>query len=82
MKAKTFTLSLPDELAYKVAQVAKEESRTRSELFREAIRNYLDKREFAKLSRQAALEAIKRGINTEDDVDQLIHQFRVESVNP
>jgi metal-responsive CopG/Arc/MetJ family transcriptional regulator len=35
-----FTISFPDELANQVVAVAQEESRTISELFREAFRTY------------------------------------------
>jgi CopG family transcriptional regulator/antitoxin EndoAI len=78
MKARTFTLSLPDDLALKVERVAKEESRTRSELFREAVRRFIDTREFEMLRRQASLEATKRGILTEEHVDELVHRIRRE----
>jgi CopG family transcriptional regulator / antitoxin EndoAI len=80
MKARTFTLSLPDDLARKVERVAKEESRTRSELFREAVRRFMDARELETLRRQAAREAAKRGILTEEDVDELVHHSRREKV--
>jgi metal-responsive CopG/Arc/MetJ family transcriptional regulator len=39
------TVSLPAELASRADAVAKEESRTRSELLREALRLYIDTRE-------------------------------------
>ena len=39
------TVSLPAELASRADEVAKEESRTRSELLREALRLYIDTRE-------------------------------------
>ncbi len=39
------TVSLPPELASRADEVAKEESRTRSELLREALRLYIDTRE-------------------------------------
>jgi metal-responsive CopG/Arc/MetJ family transcriptional regulator len=43
-KYQTVTLSLPPELAEAVDRVAAEEARTRSELFREMIRVYLERR--------------------------------------
>jgi metal-responsive CopG/Arc/MetJ family transcriptional regulator len=39
------TVSLPAELASRADEVAREESRTRSELLREALRLYIDTRE-------------------------------------
>ena len=38
------TVSLPPELASRADEIAKEESRTRSELLREALRLYIDTR--------------------------------------
>lgn len=39
------TVSLPPELAREVDRVARKERRSRSELFREALRQYIDRRE-------------------------------------
>ena len=43
---KTITFSLPPEMAEQVQQVMKEEGRTMSELIREALRNYMEEREW------------------------------------
>lgn len=40
---RTFTISLPPKIAREVDRVAKAEGRTRSELFREAVRQYLNR---------------------------------------
>lgn len=42
---RTVTISIPPELARRVDHLAKTEGRTRSELFREAVRQYLEGRE-------------------------------------
>ena len=42
----TITFSLPPEMAQQVRQVVKDESRTVSELLREAIRLYMEEREW------------------------------------
>jgi len=42
---RTFTISLPPKLARQVDKQAAAEGRTRSELFREAVRQYLARRE-------------------------------------
>jgi len=42
---RTVTISLPPELAKRVDVVAGREGRSRSELFREALRQYLERRE-------------------------------------
>ncbi len=43
--SRTFTISLPPELARRVDRAARSEGRSRSELFREAVRQYLERRE-------------------------------------
>ncbi len=42
----TITFSLPPEMAQQVRQVVKDESRTLSEVLREAIRLYMEEREW------------------------------------
>ena len=43
---KTITFSLPPDMAQQVQGVMKEEGRTMSELIREALRNYMEEREW------------------------------------
>ena len=43
---KTITFSLPPEMAQQAQGVMKEEGRTMSELIREALRNYMEEREW------------------------------------
>ena len=45
-KTDTITFSLPPEMAEQVREVVKEEDRTVSELLREAIRLYMEEREW------------------------------------
>lgn len=42
---RTFTISLPPKLARQVDKQAAAEGRTRSDLFREAVRQYIERRE-------------------------------------
>ena len=51
----TITFSLPLEMAQQLRQVVKEEDRTVSELLREAIRLYMEEREWRRLERLARL---------------------------
>ena len=48
---KTITFSLPPELAEQVKNVVREEGRTMSELVREALRNYMEEREWLRRTR-------------------------------
>ena len=74
--SRVFTISFPEPLAQKVEQVAREESRNVSELFREAFRLY----QAEKFEKQ--LEAIRRTLPptnyAPDDVEALVHEVRRE----
>ena len=53
----TITFSLPPETAQQLRQVVKEEQRTMSELIREALRNYIEEREWLRTVRYERLKA-------------------------
>ena len=53
---KTITFSLPPEMADQVQEVMREEGRTMSELIREALRNYMEEREWLRTIRYERLE--------------------------
>ncbi len=73
---RTFTISLPPKLARRVDELAAAEGRTRSELFREAVRQYLTRQErWAQIFAYGEAEAKKRGW-TEADVDQAVADER------
>jgi metal-responsive CopG/Arc/MetJ family transcriptional regulator len=78
-----FTISLPPELAEQVIATAKAESRTISELFREAFRSYRAERVRALLdaSQQAGRRKGHMGY-TPDDVDRLIQETREKEARP
>ena len=54
---KAITFSMPPELANQVQQILKEEGRTMSEFLREAIRLYMDEREWLRKERYQRAEA-------------------------
>ena len=56
-KSKVITFSLPPEMAEQVRQVMQDESRTMSELIREALRLYMDQREWLRQERRERAEA-------------------------
>ena len=49
-KTKTITFSLPPEMAEQVQDLMREEGRTMSEWIREALRNYMEEREWLRTS--------------------------------
>ena len=77
--SRTFTISLPPDLAAKAEHLAKQECRTMSELFREAFRVYYGQH-INKLFEETAAYAATRNPHgyTEADVPRLIKEVRAE----
>ena len=61
----TITFSLPPEMAQQLRQVVKEEQRTVSELLREAIRLYMEEREWRRRER---MEWLRSRQNEQEDM--------------
>src|SRR2546423_9911313 len=61
MAVDTFTISLPPAMLQQLERVRKEENRTRSELVREALRQYIESRYPAEKTTKEELAAIRRG---------------------
>lgn len=69
------SLSLPPDLVREAERIAKQEGRTKSELFREALRRYIEERRWRGLQRYGAGRARRAGM-TEGDVDRTVQEFR------
>ncbi len=69
------SLSLPPDLVRKAERVAKQEGRTKSELFREALRHYIEERRWRGLQRYGASRARRLGL-TEADVERAVQEYR------
>ena len=54
---RTITFSLPPEMAEQAQDVMREEGRTMSELIREALRNYMEEREWLRTIRYERLRS-------------------------
>lgn len=78
-KYKVVTLSMPEEIYEQADEIAKEEGRTRSELFREALRQYVDTRKWRKLQRETAERARSLGITSDADVERIIGELREQT---
>jgi metal-responsive CopG/Arc/MetJ family transcriptional regulator len=73
------TVSLPSNLAESFDKLAKEESKNKSQLFREMLTSYEQRRKeerFHELQRYGAKKARKKGVLTETDVEKLVFQGR------
>lgn len=75
-KYKVVNISMPEELFKEAERLTREENRTRSELYREAIRQYIETRNWQKLQRETAERARKLGITSEEDVERIIGEVR------
>jgi CopG family transcriptional regulator/antitoxin EndoAI len=74
---KLVTISVLPELLNKIDAIAQEESRTRSELWREVMRRYVAERELKRLQRYGGKQAKKIGLK-EKDVQGLVDEYRAE----
>lgn len=72
---KIWTISLPAEIMKEAEEVAKREGRTKSELLREALRQYLWNRRWRELQLYGAQRAKAFGL-TEEDVERLVDEYR------
>ncbi len=79
--ARTITISIPADLVKQARALAKQESRSLSELFREAFRTYRAQRMDEALKRiQAAGQARKHLGYTPEEVERLVHEVRAERI--
>ena len=77
-RTKVLTFSLPPEMAEQVRQVMEEEGRTMSELIREALRTYMQEREWNRLVRYGQRRAREQGI-TPEEVERLVNEHRAKT---
>jgi metal-responsive CopG/Arc/MetJ family transcriptional regulator len=64
----TITISIPKSIKQKLDGMIKREHLNRSDIIREALRQYFVRQEFRRLRRLMVPEAEKRGIYTDEDV--------------
>ena len=78
--SKLVTISLLPELLEEVERLAKEEKRTRSEFFREAIRRYIEEKKWERIYRYGRMKAQEQGL-AEEDLERLVDEDRAEQMN-
>ena len=71
-----WTISVPPLLSREAERLAQEESRTRSELVREALRKYLERRSIEQVRQKLTRKFKNLGIRTEQDIERLIDAGR------
>lgn len=80
MNTKIVNLSLPKNLLDEVDETAKAEYRTRSELVREALRQYVGKEKLSKLTASLRDFANEKGF-VPGDVERLVKEYRAEKAS-
>jgi CopG family transcriptional regulator/antitoxin EndoAI len=78
---KLISFSIMPDFLREVEKVAREENRTKSELIREALRRYIEDREWEKLIRYARIKSAETGIKTEEDIQRVVDEYRGEQSN-
>jgi CopG family transcriptional regulator / antitoxin EndoAI len=78
---RTLSVTLPPEMLKRAQSIAKRESRTMSELIREALRHYDRRAWWDEVNSYGRQRAESRGIR-EGDVDELIHESRSNPKRP
>ena len=73
---KPITISLPDDLLREAERIARQEARTRSELIRDALRQYLTSRRWQRLRQWGAETAARLGLRSEADLQRLLDKAR------
>jgi CopG family transcriptional regulator/antitoxin EndoAI len=73
---KPITVSLPPDLLRETQRAAQEETCTRSELIRDALRQYLASRRWQRLRQWGAETAERLGLKTEADLQRLLDEVR------
>lgn len=76
--SRVYTISLPPELAQKAEDLAKRDSRTMSELFREAFRAYYAQQARRTLEGIGEYAESRNSGYTEEDVPRLIAEIRAK----
>ena len=75
---KTFTFSLPPELADRVHDAIKQQGRSRSDFLREAVLRYIEECEWRQLLQYGEQRAREKTIDPED-VTPLVEEYRSEA---
>lgn len=73
------SLSFPRRMVKQIDKMTQEEGKTRSEFFRETVRQYIEDREWKKIFRYGEMKARELNITDEDDVERLIDEYRTET---
>lgn len=78
---KPITVSLPADLLREAERLARAETRTRNDLIRDALRQYLASRRWQRLRQWGSETAERLGLRTDADLQRLLDKARTERRN-
>ena len=76
---KPITISLPTNILRETERIAKEELRTRTDVIREALNQYVASRRWRRLRQWGAQTAERLDLKTEEDLQRLLDRVRAQS---
>lgn len=68
----SITISIPTKMKTQLERLSKKEQQNKSEIVRDALRQYFKRKEFSELREKMVPHAQKMGVYTDDDVFKLI----------
>lgn len=74
--AQPVTITVPTGLLKAADKIARKEGRSRSELFREALRAFFWKKRWEAIRAYGVAKAKQMGIKTEEDIERVIDELR------
>ncbi len=75
---KPITISLPTDVLRETERIAKEEVRTRTDVIRDALNQYVASRRWRRLRQWGAQTAKRLELNTEEDLQNLLDRVRAQ----
>ena len=79
---KPITISLPTNILRETERIAKEELRTRTDVIREALNQYVASRRWRRLRQWGAQTAERLELKTEEDLQRLLDRVRAQGGKP
>lgn len=70
------SISISKEIDERLRSVARETGQTKNSLIQQALREFIENREILAIEKELQAKARALGIQTEDDVVDLIHDYR------
>ena len=77
-RAKALSITVPYDLADKVAYMGEKEGKSVSAIVSEAVAAYCLKKDIEVIRKDFSARALKIGVVTEDDIERVTHDYRKE----